>query len=376
MNILLTQLFSNGDCLLTTPIAKQIKEYDYPNCHLTWLISERCKAVLDNNPYIDQIIEVKNSDMASRERIHAIVEDLVKDGYFFDKVFVFDPSSENSKYYYKTFRTTFFRIYSEKYGHKIKVSAEPLIFLSMQEVNNVEKFAKLHKIKENNHYNILFECSPQSEQSSMNLEKALNISKKLTEKYQNIAIILSSSKNLQVNYERIIDASTISYRENAELLNYCHLLVGCSSGITWLNTTNWSKKIDTLQTIFCSTDYENYKLGASLEFDNMLFGLPIDNILEIASIREKTFDDKILFNCICSIIENGIKKTKKIYNKKPEKLMFGCISEMAQIQIQKKSFWNRMARRIRTCFTTRICIHKLVKHLKNLHSQKNTMSTN
>lgn len=363
MKILLTQLFSNGDCLLTTPLARQIKEYDYPGCHLTWLISDRCKTVLDNNPYIDHIIVVKNPDMTTRERIHPIVENLVKDGYFFDKVFVLDPNSENSEYYDKTFKTSFLKIYAEKYEHRIKVPVEPLIFLSTQEVNNVKKFVHHHKINENNHYNILFECSPLSGQSSMNFEKALNIAKKLTEKYQNIFIILSSKNKLQDTHERIIGASAISYRENAELLNYCHLLVGCASGITWLNTTNWSKKIDTLQTIFYHTNYEDCKLGWSLECENMVLGLPVDNILEIAS---NTFDEKILFNCICCIIENGIKKTKTIYNKRPEKLIFGCINEMALMQIERIFFWHRMARQIRTCFTTQICIHKLVRHFKNL----------
>ena len=55
--ILLVQLFSNGDCLYATTVARQIKK-DFPNCHLTWAIANFCKAIIFNNPYIDEIREV------------------------------------------------------------------------------------------------------------------------------------------------------------------------------------------------------------------------------------------------------------------------------------------------------------------------------
>jgi ADP-heptose:LPS heptosyltransferase len=37
--IVLVQLFSNGDCLYATAVARQIKA-DYPGCHLTWAIAD------------------------------------------------------------------------------------------------------------------------------------------------------------------------------------------------------------------------------------------------------------------------------------------------------------------------------------------------
>ena len=60
-NILLIQLFSNGDCLFATTIAKQIKN-DYPNCSLTWAISAKCKSILINNPHVDSVLEVEILD--------------------------------------------------------------------------------------------------------------------------------------------------------------------------------------------------------------------------------------------------------------------------------------------------------------------------
>ncbi len=38
-------------------IARQIKQ-DYPGCHLTWAIASFCKAILNNNPYVDTVWEI------------------------------------------------------------------------------------------------------------------------------------------------------------------------------------------------------------------------------------------------------------------------------------------------------------------------------
>ena len=57
--ILLAQLNSNGDCIYATVIAKQIKEIDYPNCHLTWAISNKCKQSILHNPHVDEIWEIE-----------------------------------------------------------------------------------------------------------------------------------------------------------------------------------------------------------------------------------------------------------------------------------------------------------------------------
>ena len=57
--ILLVQLFSNGDCLYATTVARQIKK-DYSGCHLTWAIAGFCKTIIANNPYVDEIMEVNS----------------------------------------------------------------------------------------------------------------------------------------------------------------------------------------------------------------------------------------------------------------------------------------------------------------------------
>ena len=52
--ILLVQLFSNGDCLYATAVARQIKS-DNPNCELTWAIANFCKDIINLNPFVDKV---------------------------------------------------------------------------------------------------------------------------------------------------------------------------------------------------------------------------------------------------------------------------------------------------------------------------------
>ena len=42
--IILVQLYSNGDCLYATAVARQIKQ-DFPGSHLTWAIAHFVKVL-------------------------------------------------------------------------------------------------------------------------------------------------------------------------------------------------------------------------------------------------------------------------------------------------------------------------------------------
>jgi len=63
------------------------------------------------------------------------------------------------------------RVYQELSGNKLIISPEPVYFLKDFRVQNVDKFVKKHKLKNKNCFPILFECMPQSGQSTMNVEK-------------------------------------------------------------------------------------------------------------------------------------------------------------------------------------------------------------
>lgn len=54
MRILINRSDAIGDTILTTPMAKMLKE-KFPHCHITMLISSRSSNVFNNHPYIDTV---------------------------------------------------------------------------------------------------------------------------------------------------------------------------------------------------------------------------------------------------------------------------------------------------------------------------------
>ncbi len=99
LKILLVHLYSNGDCLYATTVARQIK-HDYPGCILTWAIASFCKPIIENNPYVDEILEVaieKNNVQAFR-KFRKKIKLLKKNGAF-DEVFITHNMDTNLAYY-------------------------------------------------------------------------------------------------------------------------------------------------------------------------------------------------------------------------------------------------------------------------------------
>jgi len=55
MNILIVKLSAIGDVIHALPVSYAIKE-TYPEAHVTWVVEPPAKPLLENNPYIDEII--------------------------------------------------------------------------------------------------------------------------------------------------------------------------------------------------------------------------------------------------------------------------------------------------------------------------------
>jgi hypothetical protein len=91
------------------------------------------------------------------------------------------------------------------------------------------------------------------------------------------AFIISSRNSFDSKQQAVIDGSSLSYRENAELSKYCTLLLGCSSGITWLLTSDWAKRLPTIQFL---SDSPPWYAFASVKYDHRFFGLDTSHILE------------------------------------------------------------------------------------------------
>jgi ADP-heptose:LPS heptosyltransferase len=272
--ILLGQLASFGDCLLATPIARQIKA-DYPGCTLTWAIGSMYRSAIDENPFVDAVWEVplvRRDDMDDVWRRFAVeAKQRLAKGEF-DRIFLTQVNPDNYQNFDGTVRASLLR----GYPHPITVPIMPVLKLREQEVERVRRFADEERLREWKHV-ILFECASRSGQSYVTPSYAVRVAEYVRARVEGACLILSSNERLDNLPAGIIDGSVLALRENAELSKYCTLLVGCSSGITWLCTSDWAKPLPTIQVLKGSTS-----VYASMAHDAAYFGLPRDHIIEMA----------------------------------------------------------------------------------------------
>jgi hypothetical protein len=304
--ILLVQLGANGDCLFVTSIAKQIKEIDYPGCNLTWMIGSKFKSILKNNKYVDEIIEIELTENynlgQARENIH---NNLIEINAYqkFDKVIITDYCLKNRNRWFGTIRSSLFR----QYGNPSRLSPIPHLVLDQKEIDNVKDFVNHYDLKNRDIYTILFECAPLSGQSDMTINRAVKIASEIIDRNNSVKIILSSANKVLSNNENILDGSILTWRENAELTKYCKLLIGCSSGISWINTCDSAGNIPTIQTI--NPNYFDNILSCSMKLDLQYFNIPTDSIIEMHNAS----DNHIIDATILSI--NNFKEAKLEYDK-------------------------------------------------------------
>ena len=259
---------------MTTAVARQLK-LDDPDCHITWAISYKCRQVIENNPDIDNIWEVQYSagenqytDVLFKVKAEAEKKRMAGE---YDEIICGQMSTDNIQYFDGTTRSSTFRTF----GKPIK-DVTPIINLYDYEIKHVKEFAEKHDLKKYRNV-VLCECSPSSRQSFMTLPLMLELVEGIVKELDDVVFIISTHLKVQSNNKRIIDGSMLSFRENAELSKYCTMLIGCSSGITWLLTSNWAKKINTIQFLLNSDDSFRF---ASLAYDFKYWGLSTDHILE------------------------------------------------------------------------------------------------
>jgi ADP-heptose:LPS heptosyltransferase len=116
-NILLGILVSNGDCLMATVVARQIK-HDFPDCHLTWAVSSFCSYIIENNPDIDHIwiVEVPNKKEALNAGWYKFKKEAFrrKSAGDFDEVFLLQIYPDNLSHFDGTTRGTIYGSYPYK----------------------------------------------------------------------------------------------------------------------------------------------------------------------------------------------------------------------------------------------------------------------
>lgn len=301
-NILLVHLYSNGDSLYATTVAQQIK-LDYPDCKLTWAIAGFCKDIIANNPFVDDILvvnDVAKLDIKAYRRFKKRIL-LQKQNGKWGEVFFTNLIDDNQANYDGCTRASTFRGYPKN----ITVPIQPILVLNTSEIQKVKDFAFFYNLDKYKHV-ILFEFAPQSGQSQMTLDFALQIAASLTVS-KDVAIILSSAKKINHPSPRIIDGSILSLRETAALTHYCTLLLGSSSGITWISTSTAGKQLPMVQLLNANTIWSN-----PISRDFVRFNISKDDLIELIN-----FDSTIIQNCVADALENFAEAKKKYHQQFP-----------------------------------------------------------
>lgn len=296
-HILLGQLASNGDCLYATAVARQIK-VDYPGCHLTWAISSRCRSTIEGNPDVDAVWEIAAlPGIAIIDEWNEFVVEAKrrKERGDFDEIFLTQIVPATYHLWAGSVRSSILRAYP----HAITVDVTPVLRLSAEEVERVKEFAEIHRLEEKSAV-ILFECAPRSQQSFVNPTFALEVAQEIIKEHPDVAFVLSSNQSFVSPHENIVDGSVLSLRENAELTKYCSLFMGCSSGVTWVSTSDWSKPLPMVQLVRPDLARSN-----SAFYDFQSRGADTSNIIEMHS-----YSAADVMRCMNEVLTRGFEAAR------------------------------------------------------------------
>lgn len=299
---LILQLGNFGDCLYATTLAKQIKKNNNKN-YITWAIWDKYKSILENNKYIDNIWIIPNDINFMRNNW----EKYLKTSNFkdidsnYDEIIHSHIPPKNWIKFHLTIRHTILN----SLNIPITIDVSPVLKLSKNEIQNVKTFLENNNVI-NYNFKVIFECMPKSKQSYVDQNFALKIAQELTKSYKNICFIITSPIAFQSQNQQIIDASVLTFRENAELINYCNLLIGCSSGITWLSTSEWCKRIPMIQLLNKKANY-----FAGIIYDHKIFNIESKNVIELLN-----YDKNKVIEVLSNITNKSFITVKKKYNEK------------------------------------------------------------
>ncbi|MGB4938040.1 MAG: hypothetical protein WBO30_13570 [Ferruginibacter sp.] len=298
---LIVQLACYGDCLFATSIARQIKQ-DHPDSHITWAVASRYRNILDLNPDIDKIweVDIPGNDFykAGWDNFEATARAKKAAGEFDEIIFSqIDPLN------WDTYKGTIRGTILSAYGKPISVSRDPVVVLSEKEIAHVAAFAQKNKLPDFDQV-VLFECAPGSGQSKLTPAFALSLAQKFTAKNSRVCFILSTPDKLAVENAQIIDASELSFRENAALTHYCSLLIGCSSGITWLSTSTAAKKLPMIQLL-----QQKGAIFAGVHFDFEVNGIDNPPVLEMVE-----YDEANVLQVLTDVFGQGMQPAKLVHH--------------------------------------------------------------
>lgn len=249
-------IFHNiGDILLCTPIARQLKADD-PSCHVTWYTSQRYAFVLDNNPYIDEVIALPDVPLHSCQIIDALQPYTTPENAgvlalnteiprlqalcSWTRFFIPAPYLNYAELAILGSNGSLLDIIKSYVNFNWTVSDLPVMRLTAAEVSKAREYlAKLPSgIK------ILIETEFKSSQSYFDIDCLFKI---ITSTLHLMPVIIFTSKNkpyffddISALYDRMYWFSG-DFRLNAELYNACSGFVGVSSGVSTLTYSDWCR---------------------------------------------------------------------------------------------------------------------------------------
>jgi hypothetical protein len=290
MRILLGQLGCYGDCLFATTVARQIKE-DYPGCHLTWVIGSYYESILINNPHVDKVWSVpmthRDDHCNHWHWLKPQIDQMVAEGKF-DKVFITQVAPFNWHRFDGCPRSSLFR----NYPGKITVPIAPVIRLTSDEIAEVTQFAQANQLSRYRHV-ILFECNFTSGQSFIDANFTQEAIRGILEQNADACVIVTHPSGMLPDEPRVINAGPLKFRHFAELTKHCTLFIGCSSGITWLTTSDAAKDLPRVLLI-SKTSY----IHASMAYDSLYYFKSIPhNYLEVHECSPHALVDLVHLFC-------------------------------------------------------------------------------
>ena len=147
--ILLYHLYSNGDCLYATVIARQIKN-DYKGCHLTWVIASNCKSMIEHNPFVDEIIEIDINSEDDKEAVYnenLSLFNLKKTKGIYDEIYATQIIGDAFSNYDGCLSTSIYRCY----GKPNTVGYKPTLILTNYEIKKAHDFVLQNNLEHYKH---------------------------------------------------------------------------------------------------------------------------------------------------------------------------------------------------------------------------------
>jgi hypothetical protein len=300
--VLLGQLGAAGDCVYATTVARQIKA-DLPDCHLTWAIGSAYRQVIAHNPHVDEVWEVGltgHSQMIEVWRNFASEARRRQLRGEFDDVHLTQIFPDNLQNFDGTVRSSIFR----GYPRPITVPVTPVVRLTAEEIDRVRAFAQGHGLEPGGRA-ILFESSPRSAQSPMNDAWVSSMVARLAPSLPGWQFVSASPRRAELSSAQIVDASSLAFREIAELARYCCLLVGCSSGLTWLLTSDAAPPLMPTVQILSARAGDYGAVVRDLEY----WQLPSAHVIELRDGNAERAAD-----CVLMLVTKGVTSARSRYH--------------------------------------------------------------